>query len=402
MKINRFKISLIALFASIFPWTIAYSQTEFEAFMAEQQQGVQQQKQEFEQYKKEIEAGFAAYKKAYEEEFAAYKQGILQQWGEYRDAGPKTWVSYAEDDQVRRTVDFEKGEVEVDLLVPKGSTIKSAAQRVGGAVYTLLNSTEADAWENDSLAQRVESRLMQASDLLQQDKPTQRRLFSITDLTALNFRGPYQYASNKPTTAIQWDVQPSKIEDADVVTARFVIPNSVRAKAMRYVDDVSEAAKKEELSPALIFAVIQTESSFNPMARSHIPAYGLMQIVPTTSGRDASRRIYGKMRILAPSYLYKVENNIKVGAAYLHMLYYGYVKKVENPVSRLYCAIAAYNTGASNVGKAFIGRRSFSAAVDTINQMTPDQVYQTLIEKLPSNETRQYMKKVTESMREYM
>jgi membrane-bound lytic murein transglycosylase C len=147
---------------------------------------------------------------------------------------------------------------------------------------------------------------------------------------------------------------------------------------------------------------METESSFNPMAKSHIPAYGLMQIVPHTAGKDATSYLYGKSKILAPSYLYKPENNITIGAAYLHLLHYKYMRRIKNPQSRMYCAIAAYNTGASNVAKAFINRASFNKAVTEINKLKPAQVYDKLRNYLPRKETRKYVEKVSKRMEKYL
>ena len=83
-----------------------------------------------------------------------------------------------------------------------------------------------------------------------------------------------------------------------------------------------------------------------------MPAYGLMQIVPESAGKDATQQLFGQPKLLAPSYLYNSDNNIQVGTTYLNILYYRYLRKIENPTSRLYCTIAAYNTGAGNVAKA--------------------------------------------------
>ena len=47
-----------------------------------------------------------------------------------------------------------------------------------------------------------------------------------------------------------------------------------------------------------------------------------MQIVPHTAGKDATNHLFGEGKILAPSYLYKPENNISIGAAYLYVLHY--------------------------------------------------------------------------------
>ncbi|MFC1814544.1 murein transglycosylase domain-containing protein [Thermodesulfobacteriota bacterium] len=101
-----------------------------------------------------------------------------------------------------------------------------------------------------------------------------------------------------------------------------------------------------------LYAIMKTESDFNPYALSHAPAFGLMQIVPATAGRDVS--IYlEKEGLPSDKFLFNPENNIKYGATYLHLLNYKYFKEINNPVSREYCVIAAYNTGAGNVLRTF-------------------------------------------------
>jgi len=68
------------------------------------------------------------------------------------------------------------------------------------------------------------------------------------------------------------------------------------------------------------------------MAKSSVPAYGLMQIVPQSAGLDATEFVYGKPVLLSPSYLYNDKNNVNIGTAYLHILNYRYLKKIKNPV----------------------------------------------------------------------
>jgi len=85
----------------------------------------------------------------------------------------------------------------------------------------------------------------------------------------------------------------------------------------------------------------------------------------------------------------------------LHLLFHGYLKGIENLESRLYCAISAYNTGPGNVAKAFTNGRNVAEAVKLINQMSPKDVYATLRKKLPYEETREYLKKVSERVLAY-
>jgi membrane-bound lytic murein transglycosylase C len=157
---------------------------------------------------------------------------------------------------------------------------------------------------------------------------------------------------------------------------------------------------------------METESMFNPVARSGAPAFGLMQLVPTSGARDAYRYVYKEDRVVSDTYLYNPENNVRLGTAYLRRLNSEYLIGITSDESRLFATIAAYNTGAGNVFRAFVGSsystsqyRNYidyrNAAYLEINKRTPEQVYQHLRANLPHEETRRYVQKVTESMGRY-
>lgn len=106
--------------------------------------------------------------------------------------------------------------------------------------------------------------------------------------------------------------------------------------------------------------------------------------------------------LLAPSYLYNPENNIKVGAAYFNILYYRYFRGIEDPLSRLYCSIAAYNTGPGNVSKALTGNSmALKPATRIANTMSPSEVHAHLMSNLPYEETVNYLRKVTSRLAKY-
>ena len=162
-----------------------------------------------------------------------------------------------------------------------------------------------------------------------------------------------------------------------------------------------QQSKRFGISPALIYAVIEVESGFNPYAISHVPAYGLMQIVPKTAGRDSWKFLHGKDRIPTPSYLYDPGNNIEMGTAYLHIIDTRYLSAIRHPLSREYCMVAAYNTGSTNVLRTFHPDDRQKAA-NTINAMEPAAVYAKLKRDLPYDETRRYVDKVKEAKRHYL
>ena len=179
-----------------------------------------------------------------------------------------------------------------------------------------------------------------------------------------------------------------------------MINTHVEKRALKYAPQVRKYAASRQISRSLVFAVIKTESGFNPFAVSSAPAYGLMQLVPSSGGRDAYRKVTGIDQPPSKEYLFDAENNIELGTTYLNILLNdSQLQDITNPLSREYCAIAAYNTGPSNVLRAFSGNQD--AAIRTINSMRPDEVYGTLRRKLPYAETRNYIVKVVSEQKRF-
>lgn len=180
-----------------------------------------------------------------------------------------------------------------------------------------------------------------------------------------------------------------------------LVSNHLELRARKYQPLVLAHAQKHQLDPALIMAIIHTESVFNPRARSNTPAYGLMQLVPRSGGREAYRMVYGQNRKLTPQYLFDPNNNIELGTAYFTILKNRYMGGIKDPSSQTYCAVAGYNAGAANVGKAFISKKSINRAIPVINQLESHEVYSRLTEALPYKESRNYVRKVLDRARLY-
>ena len=138
---------------------------------------------------------------------------------------------------------------------------------------------------------------------------------------------------------------------------------------------------------------MRTESNFNPFAVSSAPAYGLMQLVPTSAGREAYKRVHGSDEVPSTDYLLDPEHSIELGTVYLAILSTDEFHAIEKQDSREYCVIAAYNTGPHNVTKTFAPDRK--QALSDINGLESSAVYDRLRTKLPYEETRLYIVKVT-------
>lgn len=92
------------------------------------------------------------------------------------------------------------------------------------------------------------------------------------------------------------------------------------------------ASAKYNVKESLIYATIQTESNFNPNARSPVGAGGLMQLMPATASS------------LGCTNVFDIDQNINAGTKYLSQL----LKRWDNDTK---LALASYNAGTGNVEK---------------------------------------------------
>ncbi len=164
--------------------------------------------------------------------------------------------------------------------------------------------------------------------------------------------------------------------------------------AKKYRNIVYTNAERFDIDTNIIYAIIHTESYFDPFARSPIPAFGLMQLVPNSGGKDAYEYVYKKKAKPSEKYLYNPQNNILLGTAYMNKIMNVYFKGVHNKETAYILSIAAYNTGIGNVSKAITGRKSLDGVSKAVNHMTPAEVCALLLEKLPYDETKQYLERV--------
>ncbi len=137
-----------------------------------------------------------------------------------------------------------------------------------------------------------------------------------------------------------------------------------------YESRIREEASKQGLDPALIYSIIRQESLFNPFARSHADAFGLMQLIPEVAAVAAGRL---GLKLSSPDDLYDPEFNIPLGTVFLRDLFQKYD-------GRFILAVSAYNAN----------DRAIQGWLRT--RMRPDPL--EFIEEIPYEETRTYVKLV--------
>lgn len=358
------------------------------------EQSYTDQLKEFQQYKQSQEEGFKQYQEAQQKAFEDYKKELGVFWDTPKLSNKTEWVTYTKDKKTRTDVDFKNETIKIETLANSESEAKD---KINLALAKAVTLDTKRAYELDPLQNRLE-KISKPKDLISA-KPDAKPI-----LTNIVFTKPPQKKDvvdyvQKNTKNIQ--TRTSKKQKRIYFVEVKLPKDTTYKRSTIYFEDVSQNSKKQNIPLPLVFAIMHSESSFNPMARSHIPAYGLMQIVPRTAGIDAYNYLYKRKRLVSGSYLYNSSNNIKMGTAYLHILYYSYLRHIKNPQSRLYCTIAAYNTGAGNVARAFVRSNSVPSAAKVINRLSPDEVYRRLLRDLKYDEPKHYLKRVTKRMKVY-
>jgi soluble lytic murein transglycosylase len=137
-----------------------------------------------------------------------------------------------------------------------------------------------------------------------------------------------------------------------------------------YKDEVFRNSSQRGLDPFHVAALIRQESEFNPGARSHANAYGLMQLMPAT-GRMLAR-VQG-LGPIGPGKLLVPAINIQLGTQYLR-------DQLNTWSDDWYKTLAAYNAGPNRVREWTSWAR--------VNEPAE------FVESIPFNETREYVQAV--------
>lgn len=357
------------------------------------------------------------------------KQSSISQWGDAKTPSQDVIVVYDQDKNTRTVVDLVKEEITINYSAP---LIKSETSEPASIVNKVIDSNQ-QLWSELGIEspKQASSNVVKVEPIQVQKKTFENIKQEITSQTERQMSQLDIYAEQnmaiknssqkesiiaeqkqvmkvnqqnrlaKAESSINQQQQNHQVKPTLVAEYKVKIPPSALSKrAKTYYPQIQKESTKRNLPPALVLAIMHTESHFNPKARSHIPAYGLMQIVPTSAGHDVNKLYRGHDAPMQPHELYDPDINIETGSEYLNILHRRYLKGISDPDSAAYCVIAAYNTGAGNVARAF-GERRVSIAVEKINSMTAEEVYQHLLENLPYQETVNYLNKVSERMKTY-
>ncbi|MDY5615664.1 MAG: murein transglycosylase domain-containing protein [Helicobacter sp.] len=319
---------------------------------------------------------------------AQLTQKVIQNWGkdDAQTASQEVYVKYTDSYLSRAEVDFAKGVILVSTLDTKNP--KEALHKA--IVTTLLTPDDPEKVDLYSDKEVVYSGTPYLANLVKDNEgkvilyPWRANRYATYLIdNSLKTREIKEEGQKKVVYYVQFDM----VADREIQSEH------------KYGEYVALYAKEYGIEQALIFAIIKTESSFNPYAVSHIPAYGLMQVVPASAGRDVYRALNNKDGIPTKEMLFTPKINIQYGSTYLDILFSRYLTGIKNSLSHEYCVIAAYNTGSGNVLSVF--HKDRKKAVEVINSMTSAEVYRKLRTSLKYEEARNYLLKVTNAKKEF-
>lgn len=387
----------------------------------------------FEEFKKQQLAKQTTFKNDHQLEYQAFRQAYLEEYDKFRDRLLQNWsrpvqssllerVEYSADKKTRIIIDEQNSTVTVQTLENSNETgLKATSQEEALTTNQLLNNVKlspvlTDIFKDLSLLDKAVKTAK--VDIKAQPDKHESEVALINEITSQHEQSLSSLDKNEQLPKAQIYIQKEqltkekeqrisnlnnalkKTKEQNLTYKRikshtFALPDTyLQKKVAPFVTYYSQFSK-DQLS--LLLAISHAESSFDPNAKSHIPAFGLMQIVPNSAGLDVARKQFKKDIAPTAKELFDPKTNITYGAGYLDILTTRYLRKINNPISRRYCAIAAYNTGAGNVAKAFNLNRStnINKAVALINQLDSEGVYAQLINNLPYDETKKYLQKVS-------
>ena len=353
-----------------------------------------------------------------------FKNAVEKKWDTYKESTSKSYVSYSKDLSSRTIVDFEKGEVTIELIVdeedPKNDSYDSNSDldlrlfttklklsskflsinpRLLNVLMMLVFQEDEDSNNDDSVNSSFTKRL---SKLLKEKGDDGEPILKdqLVDAsgkaveTVGNTLGIAKDLISDKTKKVRMHFAKDGKKRTIISIKIPLSDNHMEKRRERYKELIEIEARRFNIPTEIALAIAETESAFNPKAKSHVPAYGLMQLVPKTGARDAYQWIYKKDKFISGRYLYKPRNNVELGCAYLSMIRHHYFSAIRDDELAYICAIPAYNTGVGNVSKALINKTNIREASKKANKMNKDELYDKLYSDLSSKEAKNYLKKV--------
>ena len=301
--------------------------------------------------------------------WAKFTKSVDGQWDTFLKSTNKEWVDYSGDGSTRSIVDFKEGKVVLESVVDQDTAapdVVAEEKLVKQVKKIYLKQTQEEEYILDGQVE-VKGKV----------------------LTHTNFESSLKIILMKVKKSKQVIVAKDGKKKIKYTIKLDMVKDHIKKRAKKFKKTIELACTKFQLDPALVMAIIHTESYFNPLAHSGADAVGLMQIVPASGGIDAYYYLFGKKKKPTVKSLYNPKFNIFMGCALLRGLKDNYFKSFKDgkkDLAQEYLVIASYNMGVGNTSK-FIRKKKLKGK-------TADQIYDAIVDHGPYEEVQGYLKKV--------
>ena len=401
---KRFVISILLLFIVVVTTVLAQKAGDYQRYLQTiEALWMEEEQKRLTAFQQAEAEAFQNFQSQEQRAYQQFVEEIKQKWNEFRSPTKEEWIDHSDDTNTRTIVNFEekeqpeeaKGQIVVETLVPADDpdALEKGKEQIRIEVEKALvpapkknpETPSPDAEEKKVSEARPVAPVLEGQVKTQDGDPiTHENVEAFIKEEVL------------PQAKVNKEPIPSKdgVKRVKVTVTIPMVPEHLRIRAEKFLEPARKYAEQHRVEVPLVLALIQTESYFNPLAKSHIPAYGLMQIVPRSGGLDAYRYVFKKDQMPTAQFLYEADNNLLLGTAYMQLLNERYLYGVKDPVKREYLMVAAYNGGIGRVIKRVL-------KVYNIPEISSDEVFDALSKEMPT-ETKNYLKKITSRKENYL
>jgi len=331
-------------------------------------------REEYEQRMRSIQVEAEQRQRELQAAWAEREKAIREKWGTVQVPGPKVKVEYTTDDDAFGKVDYQNGYIEAEAVVP-------------------AEEPDASRKAEKMLAERLAALLLEQSEPGVRDLKGQVQMPGTDRAVREDEVQAFAKRVARKSPPAGTFVAPDGVKRVLKRIRVELMPDYLKKRAGQYLPHVERVAAKYGVAPELVMAVMESESFFNPRARSHTGAIGLMQLMPEYGALDASRLVFGQEMLVPLEQLYDPEINIELGIAYLSILQNDHFRHyTREPVKLRYLVIAAYNCGPGRVKGLLDGQ--------SLQGISAGALYRLLQRRVPK-ETKGYLDQVTRRINHY-
>lgn len=332
-----------------------------------------QQDRSRQEFAKKEERAYIEFLEHSERQFEKWKLEVERKWKDYENSSRHTWVNYDTSANTKSRVNYKDGYIEIESLVSRST---SDPRQIAA----------------DQIAKQVRK-------IFSKENPLNEALLDgIVPFKDKNVNEQNIELFIKNEIIPKLRPEPDLYSKDTVTRAKFsvhikMISGYTKVQAQKYLPLIKKYSGKYGLRVPLVLAIIHTESFFNPMAKSHGGAIGLMQLMPSWGAKEAQKYLAANGRIVSNRSLYEPNNNILLGTTYLHILFTKYFPFLDAYLKKRHCSIAGYNWGPDRVQRLALNNRQTS-------DMAESELY-ALIKRVAPRETGDFLDRVTQRIPHY-